>query len=65
MQDVLKKRKQYAVLNEQVSASKNMNAGVTQGSILGSLLFFIYIDPIQSGFFRAATNRGEPKMLPP
>ena len=43
MQDLLKERKQRAVLIEQVFTSKNINAGVLQGSILSVLLFLIYI----------------------
>ena len=43
LQDLLKERKQRAVLIEQVFTSKNINAGVLQGSILSVLLFLIYI----------------------
>ena len=43
LQDLLKERKQSAVLIEQVFTSKNINARVLQGSILSVLLFLIYI----------------------
>ena len=47
LEDFLKERKQRVVLKGQVSTSKNINAGVPQGSILGSLLVLIYINGLR------------------
>ena len=46
LQGFLKKRKQSVVHDGEVSTWKNINTGVHQGSILGPLLFLIYINDL-------------------
>ena len=49
LRDFLYCRKQQVVLNGQNSSWQNVNAGVTQGSILRPLLFIIYINDSSDG----------------
>ena len=49
LENILKERKQHIDLNGQVSTWENINAGVTQGSILDPLLFLIYINELTEG----------------
>ena len=49
LSNFLRNRKQRVVLNGQTSSWADVNAGLPEGSILGSLLFLIYINNLTDG----------------
>ena len=54
IKDFLCCRKQRVVLNGKHSSWADVEAGISQGSILGSLLFLIYINDLPNGLYSNA-----------
>ena len=53
LSDFLKDRRERVILNGQVSSWTGVNAGVSRGSILGPLLFLVYINNLADGLSNA------------
>ena len=59
LNEFLRNRKQRVTLNVQSSSWTNVNAGVTQGSTLGPLLFLIYINDLPDVLSSSAKRFGD------
>ena len=64
LSDFLRNRIQRVTLNGQSSSWTNVNAGVRQGSVLGPLVFLIYINDFPDGLsFNAKLFAGDTSLF--
>ena len=45
---LLKKRQQYVLFNRHCSSNETVTCGVPQGSLLGPLLFLVYVNAVSN-----------------
>ena len=60
LKDYLDNHTQRVVLNGQLSDWRKMNSGVPKGSVLGTLLFLIFINELPDGICKIFANDTSP-----
>ena len=65
LRSYLSNRKQWVVLNRSLSEHYPIESGDPQGSVLGPLLFLVYINPISHGVFLSVLAMGGGFPTPP